>query len=183
VRRVAQLLIGCIVFWSSAGAQKPAGVWLDVPFVAQEKNGCGSASLSMVMKYWFRTQGKVPGERADASKIQEILYLEKAKGIFASDMTRYLEENGFRTFPFKGSLADVREHLSKGRPLIVALMPSERKGSRHYVVVVGLNWRQEFVLVNDPAQRKLTKRTQEGFEKEWNAADNWTLLALPGQAE
>ena len=25
---------------------------LDVPFVAQEKNGCGAAAISMVLSYW-----------------------------------------------------------------------------------------------------------------------------------
>ncbi len=28
------------------------GVWLDVPFVKQEKDGCGAASIAMVMQYW-----------------------------------------------------------------------------------------------------------------------------------
>jgi hypothetical protein len=30
---------------------EPAGVWLDVPFVSQEKNGCGAASIAMVVRY------------------------------------------------------------------------------------------------------------------------------------
>ncbi len=32
-------------------AADPAGIWLDVPFIAQEKDGCGAASIAMVMQY------------------------------------------------------------------------------------------------------------------------------------
>src|SRR6185437_7320853 len=29
-----------------------SGVWLDVPFVHQEKDGCGAAVIAMLMEYW-----------------------------------------------------------------------------------------------------------------------------------
>ena len=29
-----------------------ANLWLDVPFVPQQKDGCGAASIAMVMQYW-----------------------------------------------------------------------------------------------------------------------------------
>jgi len=35
------------------------------------------------------------------------------------------------------------------------------------------------VMVNDPAQRKLLQQDRSSFEREWNAAGKWTLLALP----
>src|ERR1043165_5812507 len=34
-----------------------SGVWLDVPFIKQEKDGCGAASIAMVMQYWLKTRG------------------------------------------------------------------------------------------------------------------------------
>ena len=71
----------------------------------------------------------------------------------------------------------MKEHLEKGRPLLVALKPN---GSAwHYVVVTGLDSDQELVLVNDPARRKLLKQDRSSFEREWTAAGKWTLLALP----
>jgi hypothetical protein len=51
------------------------------------------------------------------------------------------------------------------------------------VVVVGVDWQQNVVLVNDAAQRKLLKVDREGFIKEWNAVGDWTLLAIPEQPE
>jgi len=73
---------------------------------------------------------------------------------------------------------NLRMHLEKGRPLIVALKPADGNWL-HYVVVVGMDWEQNIVMLNDPAQRKLLKQDRAGFEKEWRGVNHWTLLALP----
>ena len=101
--------------------------------------------------------------------------------MYASDVERYFQSHGFRTFTFKGEQADLKQHLEKGRPLMVALKPLPRDNSLHYVVVTGLDWENRVVMVNDPAQRKLLKLNQSNFEQEWSATGKWTLLALPQQ--
>jgi ABC-type bacteriocin/lantibiotic exporter with double-glycine peptidase domain len=176
-RRLALMLCLCGIVLR---AQSP-GVWLDVPFIKQEKNGCGAASIAMVMQYWQRQQSLSPNpaEGADAAAIQRALYSEKAHGIRASDMERYLQQHGFRTFAFQGGWDDLRRHLEKGRPLIVALKPMPTDSELHYVVVTGLDTSQNVVLVNDAAQRKLLKENRRDFEREWKAVGNWTLLAVP----
>jgi len=168
-----------IVFAGLALAAEPTGVWLDVPFVKQHGNGCGAACISMVIGYWSG-HGGPPGE--DVATIQRALYSKEAKGIFATEMSAYLARAGFRTFDFSGTWADLREHLSKGRPLIVCLGEQGRRGPLHYVVVTGLDWRQDLVMVNDPARRKLLKIDRATFERDWEIAGRWTLLALPREA-
>ena len=81
-----------------------------------------------------------------------------------------------------GLWGDLQQHLERGRPLIVALQPSGHNMPLHYVVVAGLEGTDGLVLLNDPAQRKLLKQDRVSFEKEWKAAGNWTLLAVPQQA-
>jgi predicted double-glycine peptidase len=157
-----------------------SGVWLDVPFVQQEKNGCGAASMAMVMRYWLQQQGRAP-DQADPGLIQHALYSRQAHGIYASDMERYLQGQGFRTFAFHGEWQSLKQHLEKGRPLIVALKPGAGNTPLHYVVVTGLDWDRELVMVNDPAARKLLKEEKSKFEAEWKATANWTLLAVPQQ--
>jgi ABC-type bacteriocin/lantibiotic exporter with double-glycine peptidase domain len=156
-------------------AERPS-VWLDVPFVRQEKNGCGAAGIAMIMQYWQRQQ---PGEGriATAEEIQRALYCRRARGIYASDLEWYLQQHGFRTFVLRGEWADLQAHLEKGRPLIVAL--NSGHGDLHYVVVTGLDSGQEIVVKHDPAVRKLLKQHRTDFEREWKAAGTWTLLALP----
>jgi ABC-type bacteriocin/lantibiotic exporter with double-glycine peptidase domain len=162
----------------------PAELWLDVPFVKQEKNGCGAASIAMVMQYWLREQGRpTDGSAANAIEIQRALYDPGANGIYASAMERYFRQHGFRTFSFRGEWSDLHQHIVKGRPLIVALKSAGAAGSLHYVVVAGLDKDRELLLLNDPAQRKLLKQDRSGFEKQWSATGNWTLLALPQTSE
>ena len=160
-------------------AAEPSGLWLDVPFVKQEKNGCGAASIAMVMQYWMLQQARPQPPSTDAIQIQSALYSGHAQGIYASDLERYLQQQGFRTFAFQGEWTDLKQQLEKGRPLIVALKTDSGNIPLHYVVVTGLDWKQALVLINDPAQRKLLKQDRSSFEREWSAAGKWTLLALP----
>jgi len=153
-------------------------VWLDVPFFKQEKNGCGAAVLAMVMQYWQRQGGAPPSDRADPRVIQRMLYSEPARGIPASALERYLRDAGFRAFSFAAEWRDLEQHLGKGRPVIVALRPS-RRADPHYVLVVGLDTVRGFVFVNDPARGKMLRLARAPFERDWNTAGNWALLALP----
>ncbi len=154
-------------------------MWVDVPFVAQEKNGCGSAVIAMVMQYWQNSRPQHQAGNISAAEIQRTLYSRQSHGIFASDLQRYFREHGFRTFSLKGDWNLLRAHLEKGRPLIVALKPAKGESSLHYVVVVGLDWENDLLLVNDPARKKSLKMERTAFEKEWRETGNWTLLAVP----
>src|SRR5579872_5874861 len=170
---IALLLCLCGRLFAAA-----SGVWLDVPFVRQEKNGCGAASIAMVMQYWLQQEGRAPDD-VDLDRIQHALYARQANGVYASDMEHYLEQQGFRTFAFHGDWESLKQHLGKGRPLIVALRPGGGDTPLHYVVVAGLDWDRGLVMVNDPAARKLLKENRSKFEGEWKATANWTLLAVP----
>lgn len=157
-------------------------MWLDVPFVKQTEEGCGSASLSMLLQYWSEHGTAVTPGRADAAAIQRKLYSRKARGIFATDMERYLAESGFRVFAIAGGWDDLRGHLSQGRPLIISMQPGNQRAPLHYVVVTGIDWEHGAVFLNDPARGKLLRVERAEFEKEWQAARNWMLLAVPEAA-
>ncbi len=152
-----------------------SGVYLDVPFVKQDRYACGAASIAMVMQYWQAQSGQPLAAKAES--IQKELYSADAHGIYTKDLEAYLRRSGYRTFALRGTWDDLREHLAKGRPLIVALQPA--RDDFHYVVITGLDWENNIVLKHDPAQRRLLKQHRADFEKEWKAAGNWTLLALP----
>lgn len=164
-------------------AQNRAGVWLDVPFVLQPKQGCGAAVISMVMQYWRQKEAREFRASSDTAAIQSALYSSQAGGIPASAMEKYFQKAGFRTFAIRGGWDDLKLHLSKGRPIIVSLRASGESGPLHYVVVAGLDWERGAVFVNDPAGEKLERISRAAFEAEWKAAGNWALLALPWQGE
>jgi len=148
-------------------------LWIDVPFMQQGKEGCGSASIWMIMKYWQ------PDALVDPDQIQRQLYSPRAGGIYARDMVRYFQSKGYRTFSLRADWADLEEQISKGRPLIVCLERSKHGALLHYVVVAGVDSGANLVLVNDPAQRKLLSMSRSDFEQRWRGTDNWTLLAVP----
>src|ERR1043165_3977093 len=135
LRRIARGL-AALCFCGMLFADTAPGLWLDVPFVKQVKEGCGAASIAMVMQYWAQQQNRDPLS-VNVTKIQNTLYSKKGHGIYASDVESYFKEHGFRTFTFKGETADLREHLQNGRPLMVALQPG--KAPLLYVVGTGVH--------------------------------------------
>lgn len=173
-QRLVTILCLCGIAFSQS-----SGVWLDVPFIPQEKNGCGAAVIAMVIDYWGNQQRHPQTLPVDVSAIQQSLYSPQARGIYSSDLQRYFEDHGFRTFTLKGDWDLLREHLEKGRPLIVALKPAKGETALHYVVVAGIDWNNGLIMINDPAQRKLLKVERRRFENEWEAVNRWTLLAIP----
>jgi hypothetical protein len=154
-----------------------SATWIDVPFTVQEKNGCGAASVWMVLEYWDRSP-------QSPEQIHSILFSKEAGGVFAADMEQFFTQHGFRTLSFKGEWNDLIENVAKGRPLVVSIESNARGTPLHYVLVTGVDEVQQIVLVNDPARRKLFPITRSDFEKSWDATNRWTLLAVPeGPAE
>lgn len=171
-----------MTFAGLAAAPAP-GIWLDVPFVKQPEEGCGAASLAMVMQYWLKQQGRVPDAGTEVAHIQNALYSPQAHGIYASAMQAYLRDHGFQAFAFSGGWDDLERNLRKGRPLIAAVKPKSGNVPLHYLVVAGLDPQNGLIMVNDPARRKLLKEDRSTFEKEWSATNNWLLLAVPLKEE
>src|SRR5713226_9459140 len=107
--------------FAQAAPAKSSGVWLEVPYVKQTEDGCGSAAISMLLQYWTAHDVHIDSQRADSAAIQKQLYSRKARGIRSSDMESYLKESGFRVFPLNGDWKDLLEQLKQGRPLIASL--------------------------------------------------------------
>ncbi len=179
VRTLTFFFLTCAAGVGSVLAAQPPGVLIDVPFVAQTRDGCGSAAISMIMKYWENQLGRAATISADPDRIQAALYSRAAGGISASKMREYFLASGYRVFAFQGNWNDLKQHVQDGRPLIVSLKASGPLGPLHYVVVTGIDVERGYVYINDPAQQKSLRISREGFESEWNPTHNWTLLAVP----
>ena len=170
-----------LVLRAVASASDSVNLWLDVPFVQQDKNGCGPASIAMVMQYWQQQPGGSAGQVRDVAEIVRTLQPDSRQGVRASAMVRYFEQNGYRAFAFAGAWTDLEQAIGKGRPVIAALKP-ETGDELHYVVVAGVDAQARVVLLNDPAQRKLLKEDRAQFEREWKVTGFWTLLVVPAAA-
>jgi ABC-type bacteriocin/lantibiotic exporter with double-glycine peptidase domain len=170
-----------VTLWAAgcgaALAASGVNVWLDVPFVRQQKQGCGPASVAMVMEYWQQMLHRPAQAGADAAEILRELPPGR-HGVTAAAMVSYFQQHDYRAFAYAGDWGNVEQELAKGRPLIAALKPSGGE-ELHYVVLAGVDDAEQVVLLNDPAERKLLKEDRAQFEREWKATGNWTLLAVP----
>jgi len=175
------ILSSLLVLAAAVCAETPAAVWLDVPFVHQPREGCGAASIWMVMAYWNAQAGRHDDASSEVETIQQRLYSPKDHGISATSMVDYFRQHRYQAFAFNGGWADLDQHLRKGRPLIAALKPSGQT-QLHYVVIDGIDPVHSLVMMNDPAERKLLSEERVAFEKDWSATHNWLLLAVPSPA-
>lgn len=88
---------------------------------------------------------------------------------------------GCAAFVVRGRIDDLREHLAKGRSLVVGLHKPFSDGvHRHYEMVVGWHEREHYVLTADPA-RGFTRVDEAGFLAEWEPAGCPLLLIAPAR--
>ena len=139
---------------------------LSVPFVSQHKDTCGAAALTMVLRYW--------SEDVSQDDVARALVRPELHGIAGSRLAEFARARGLEAVAYRGDMAQLRDFVGKGRPLIVAW---HLGGSRyHDVVVVGFDDERGAVLVNDPAAGPSRAVGVRKFEKRWAGAGYWTLL-------
>jgi len=139
---------------------------LRVPFVSQHRDTCGAAALTMVLRYW--------SEDVSHDDVARALVRPELHGIAGSRLADFARGRGLEAVAYRGDMAQLRDFVGKGRPLIVAW---HLGGSRyHDVVVVGFDDERRAVLVNDPAAGPSRAVGVTSFEKRWAGAGYWTLL-------
>lgn len=170
LRRLLPAVIFCLAGEAAAGGP------LDVPFFRQAKNGCGAASVAMVAHYWGSRPAQQRVAAPSPEQVYQRLYDARRRGILLADMKRYLEDLGYRAFTFRGRWTDLEGHLAKGRPMIVGLKKSRSK-DLHFAVLTGAE--TGHVWLNDPTRKQPHRVARAEFEKQWDLAGRWVLLATP----
>jgi hypothetical protein len=159
---------------STAGAAgtAPRAVLLDVPYLSQTQQLCGGAAVSMVLRYWGEhhvlPQDFAPLVDADGS------------GIRTSVLTDFVARRGWQAIPATPGAGASRVWLAgeiaKGRPVIALLEVAPR--AYHYVVIVGVT--ESDIVYHDPARAPFRVVPIGECDRQWSAANRWTLLVLPG---
>jgi ABC-type bacteriocin/lantibiotic exporter with double-glycine peptidase domain len=148
-----------------------AAVQLSVPFVPQERDTCGAASLAMVLRYW--------GVSTTHDEIARAVLERGHQGIAGSRLEAFARARGLFALAYEGDLDQLRESLAKGRPVIVALATG--RGLHHDVVVTGFDDAAREVVLHDPSEGRDRRLAVTAFEKRWRQAKHWALLVLPGR--
>ena len=143
----------------------------NVPFYPQGASRYAPASLASVLSFWGREVGieefgRTPNlSAADDPRIEDLDEMELAEGL--------------NLWTYRGSLADLRNHITLNHPVITFLdsrSPTHPNG--HFIVVTGFNDQDRKILahsVSEPNQVVAYDR----FVEDWAKADFWTLLILP----
>ena len=143
----------------------------DVPFFPQSKYQCGPATLASVLNYH--------GSQVTPGEIAEAIYEKRLKGTLSIDLMLFARRMGFNAKSYKGSISDLKGHISRDRPLIVfrdlgyPLLPI-----RHFSVVIGYD-DAKGILVLHSGKRRNRLISYEKFLRSWAEMDYWTLLVLP----
>jgi len=153
-------------------------VRLDTPFVYQEKGGCGSAAIAMVILYWKQHGAAIENRSADPDLIFRTLHEPGRNGISGERMARYLKELSFAAIPITAELADVQEDLAAGRPVLVCIRPT-KQAPLHYLLIVGSDRRNRTLIVHDPARGAYIAMKDVDFIPFWKRAGNWALIVSP----
>lgn len=142
---------------------------LPVPFVPQDEDTCGAAALAMVLRYH--------GKQVLQERIAGELLEPELQGIRGSRLAEWARREGMVAIAFAGDLALLREHLGRGRPLVLAI--SKGRDRFHDVVAVGYDADKRELIVNDPADGPGRRIAEGELERRWKAAGYWTLLVQP----
>ena len=163
------LVVASMLAASGRDAAASDAVRLTVPYVRQTKILCGGAAAAMVFRYWGDVQ-------ADQNQFAPLLD-RAAGGLATGVLANAIEDRGWRTVRFIGSIESVADLLRDGRPVIVLL--KERNDRFHYVVVVGTTGTH--IVVHDPARGPSRSVPVRKFLDAWEPAGFWALLVLPGR--
>lgn len=168
------LLAGCSSFHAFRSPinlprlpRRPARAALDVPFLAQKPGQCGPAALAMITAYYDKPA--LPDDIAAA------VYLPNLRGALTTDLAAHAQRLGFWTRVYRGDIADLRQKISAGTPLILA---TRFGANNHYLVAIAADNFAGAVTVHTDT-RAAVVLTDEELLHHWERAGRWTLLACP----
>lgn len=141
-----------------------------VPFIQQEANACGPATLTMALR-WL-------GKNIHVEQLMSQVYSENEKGSLPSDMISAGRRQGVVAVPIEGLQALMTE-LEAGHPVIVfqnlglSWMPQW-----HYAIVFGYDIKEKKLLMHSGPEA-FKEQDMAEFELSWNLGQYWGLVLLP----
>jgi tetratricopeptide (TPR) repeat protein len=140
---------------AKSGFEPPAAVELDVPFVPQQTDTCGPASLAMLLRW--------NGRHATAEELVPEVFAPERSGTLQLSLVA----------------AALLAELGAGHPVIV-LQQLARFGKPrwHYAVATGHTSGGAWILLHSGTRSSVWQRGSR-FSRSWARADAWGLLVLP----
>jgi ABC-type bacteriocin/lantibiotic exporter with double-glycine peptidase domain len=171
---LAVLAAGCASAPRGAGppGELPArrSVALEVPFHAQRPDGCGAASLAMLLDW--------SGRRADLDSLEQELRLPQRRGVLQISLLSAARRRGRLAYGISGA-QELLGELAGGHPVLV-LQNRAFSWSPvwHYAVVIGYDLDRGSVTLHSDT-RPMQKLSWTRFDRTWAASERWGMVVLP----
>lgn len=175
-RKALLAALAAVVFGCAGGAavpeRPPGGLYIEsVPFFPQDEYMCGPAALASVMGHY--------GARSGMDEVAREVYSERLRGTLPVDLLIYAREKGFDAKYFKGSMADIRESVGRGEPLVLFLnLGYGFYPVGHYIVVVGVDEASSTVFAHSGTEKEKAYTFRE-LDRAWSKTGYSTLLVRP----
>ncbi|MEK7679899.1 MAG: C39 family peptidase [Deltaproteobacteria bacterium] len=182
-RLITVLVAACLLALSGCGPRRAAvlkalnqgrarGVLIKgVPGFIQDKFMCGPASLASVMSFY--------GEQTGPDEIAQTAYLEGLKGTLMIDLLLYAKSKGFNASYYRGGIADLKEKLRDGKPLILFLNTGYGLTAKgHYITVFGYSDSADAVVAHTGIEKEAVLGYKE-LVSTWKTTNFSTLLITP----
>ena len=141
-------------------------------------NTCGAAALGMALEFLsLNGEGSAPSQETLVADLKNsgLLY-ETGTGVeelaFLARQHGYQGTNAFHDW----TLAQLREQLETGKPVVVSLGSNGEKQAGHFVTLTGISADGKWVSYNDPILGKQTVSAAD-FQKLWDLQGNSGLVA------
>ena len=142
-----------------------------VPFIPQQRNRCGPASLAMIFHYY-----RVP---IKSEELAREIYERRFSGALNLDLLIAARRHGFAAQAQSGDLELLKSYLRREIPVIALVRP--RSGADrtnptryHFLVVYGFDDGSRQFTVHS-ARRGGQKISYQTFQRRWRPTGNWML--------
>jgi ABC-type bacteriocin/lantibiotic exporter with double-glycine peptidase domain len=137
-----------------------------VPFVKQDRQQCGPASLASVLSFY--------GVSVQANSVSEVTYDPRIGGSLITDLENFARRLGFRTESGQGTVEKVKGFINQKMPVIVLIDLGFWLASKpHYLVLFGYT-EKGFIAHDGERASKIYDYSE--FGKKWDKMGNTYLL-------
>jgi len=134
---------------------------------------CGLAAISALCDYH---SVQIP----EAQRSELVRLAAEEQGLSGAELRSTLEACGLEVFIFSATLdhgpTGLLRQVDEGRPTLVMISVDN---SNHYVLFIGYDPEFQSVVLLDPRRGRVVLPMQT-FERSWDGARRFTLLAVPG---
>lgn len=174
----AAALSGAALLLAACAHGPPPGVRrarLEVPHRADGTGRGAPAALAAVLSYW--------GRETSPAELAEELDRDSFSGAVTVDLQRSAHKRGFSAETIDATLAQVRQHLDEGRPLLALQEsgPPLRRTGR-WLVITGYDDFLRAFYVHDGRERDRAAPYDDFFE-DWDDTRRAALLVRPARAD